>query len=244
MKPEPFGIVIFCSSDPNVADAKTRSKWSRVLRYARKTKPTGQRLADFIKSNGGLNEWRASSRKAGSRCLPPNGSVASKFLPPTFEAPLDYFQSFRVAGVLDERLVPLIDHSGNMAAWADPNSGWVSDRMGKVFALVWFAGVFNQTRRSGRRWYGDHIRDRYGRVVLVRPGTKIEDLNMPRPKKIPPPPKLHLPSAHPVLKWLPTPSSKKHQWADFSSLDDGLGRLRAWAEKRRALKKFKPCGWI
>ena len=56
MKPEPFGIVIFCTSDPEVADAKTRSKWSRVLRYARKAKPTGQRLTDFIKSNGGLNE--------------------------------------------------------------------------------------------------------------------------------------------------------------------------------------------
>ena len=36
MKPEPFGIVIFCTSDPEVADAKTRSKWSRVLRYATK----------------------------------------------------------------------------------------------------------------------------------------------------------------------------------------------------------------
>ena len=34
MKPEPFGIVIFCTSDPEIADAKTRSKWSRVLRYA------------------------------------------------------------------------------------------------------------------------------------------------------------------------------------------------------------------
>ena len=39
MKPEPFGIVIFCTSDPKVADAKTRSKWSRVLRYARKLNP-------------------------------------------------------------------------------------------------------------------------------------------------------------------------------------------------------------
>jgi hypothetical protein len=56
MKPEPFGIVIFCTSDPEVADAKTRSKWSRVLRYARKAKPAHQRLTDFIKSNGGLNE--------------------------------------------------------------------------------------------------------------------------------------------------------------------------------------------
>ena len=56
MKPETFAIVIFCTSDPAVANAKTRSKWSRVLRYARKAKPINQRLAEFIKSNGGLNE--------------------------------------------------------------------------------------------------------------------------------------------------------------------------------------------
>ncbi len=56
MKPEPFGVVIFCTSDPAIADAKTRSKWSRVLRYALQAKPAGQRLIDFIKSSGGLNE--------------------------------------------------------------------------------------------------------------------------------------------------------------------------------------------
>jgi hypothetical protein len=56
MKPEPFGIVILCTSDPEVADAKSRSKWSRVLRYARNAKPDGQSLTDFIKSQGGLNE--------------------------------------------------------------------------------------------------------------------------------------------------------------------------------------------
>ena len=55
MKPEPFSIVIFCTADLEVADAKTRSKWSRVLRYARKAKPGDQRLTDFIKSNGGIN---------------------------------------------------------------------------------------------------------------------------------------------------------------------------------------------
>jgi len=55
MKPEPFGIVIFCTADLEVADAKTRSKWSRVLRYARKEKPANQMLTEFIKSNGGIN---------------------------------------------------------------------------------------------------------------------------------------------------------------------------------------------
>jgi hypothetical protein len=56
MKPEPFGIVIFCTADPKIVDPKTRSKWSRVLRYAARAKPAGQRLTDFVKSNGGLNE--------------------------------------------------------------------------------------------------------------------------------------------------------------------------------------------
>ena len=56
MKPEPFGIVIFCTSDPEIVDAKTRSKWSRVLRYAARAKPASQRLTDFVKSNGGINE--------------------------------------------------------------------------------------------------------------------------------------------------------------------------------------------
>lgn len=52
---EPFGIVIYCTADLEVADAKTRSKWSRALRYARKAKPSNQRLTEFIKSNGGIN---------------------------------------------------------------------------------------------------------------------------------------------------------------------------------------------
>jgi hypothetical protein len=55
MKLEPFGIVIFCTADPEIADPETRSKWSRVLRYARKAKPANQRLTDFIKTNGGIN---------------------------------------------------------------------------------------------------------------------------------------------------------------------------------------------
>jgi hypothetical protein len=56
MKSEPFGIVIFCTADSKIVDDKTRSKWSRVLRYAVRAKPEGQRLIDFIKSNGGINE--------------------------------------------------------------------------------------------------------------------------------------------------------------------------------------------
>ncbi len=55
MRIEPFSILIFCTADPKVADAKTRSKWSRVLQYARMAKPADQPLTAFIKSNGGIN---------------------------------------------------------------------------------------------------------------------------------------------------------------------------------------------
>jgi hypothetical protein len=56
MSAELFAMVIFCTSYSKIADAKTRSKWSRVLRYAARAKPPGQRLVAFVKSNGGLNE--------------------------------------------------------------------------------------------------------------------------------------------------------------------------------------------
>ena len=39
MKSEPFAIVIFCTSDADVINAKTRSKWSQVLGYAAQAKP-------------------------------------------------------------------------------------------------------------------------------------------------------------------------------------------------------------
>jgi hypothetical protein len=65
MKAEPFAMVIFCPSDPNIADAKTRSKWSRVLRYAARAKPPGQRLINFVKSNGGLNECACRFARSG-----------------------------------------------------------------------------------------------------------------------------------------------------------------------------------
>ena len=58
---DPFAIVIFCTSDPQVVDARTRSKWSRALRFAARCKPHAQELGAFIKSRGGLNECAARS---------------------------------------------------------------------------------------------------------------------------------------------------------------------------------------
>ncbi len=59
---DPFAIVIFCTSDPQVVDARTRSKWSRALRFAGRFKPTAQELGAFIKGQGGINECAAQLR--------------------------------------------------------------------------------------------------------------------------------------------------------------------------------------
>ena len=58
-EPEPFAAVIFCTSDPAKVDDRTRSKWSRVLRYAAEFKDMEESLRDFIKRKGGINECAA-----------------------------------------------------------------------------------------------------------------------------------------------------------------------------------------
>jgi hypothetical protein len=53
---EPFAIAIFCTSDFRAVDAKTRSKWSRVLRVVdEQFNPESESLTCFIKSRGGIN---------------------------------------------------------------------------------------------------------------------------------------------------------------------------------------------
>jgi len=49
---DPFAIVIFCTSDPRVVDARTRSKWGRALQFAARAKPAGQPLDRFVNKPG------------------------------------------------------------------------------------------------------------------------------------------------------------------------------------------------
>jgi hypothetical protein len=58
-EPEPFAAVILCTSDPDKVDARTRSKWSRALRFAEANKDLDQPLRDFMKARGGINECAA-----------------------------------------------------------------------------------------------------------------------------------------------------------------------------------------
>jgi hypothetical protein len=53
---EPFAAIIRCTSDPAKVDNRTRSKWSRVLRYAMEYKRVGEPLAAFVQRKGGINE--------------------------------------------------------------------------------------------------------------------------------------------------------------------------------------------
>jgi hypothetical protein len=55
MSAEPFSVIIFCTSDRDVVDAKTRSKWSRVLRYVQRFNRKRKGFKTFIKDKGGIN---------------------------------------------------------------------------------------------------------------------------------------------------------------------------------------------
>jgi hypothetical protein len=55
MSAEPFSVIICCTSDRDVVDAKTRSKWSRVLRYVQRFNSKGKGFKTFIKNRGGIN---------------------------------------------------------------------------------------------------------------------------------------------------------------------------------------------
>ena len=55
-EPEPFAAVIYCTADRGKVDDRTRSKWSRVLRYAAEYKDLDEPLRDFIKRKGGINK--------------------------------------------------------------------------------------------------------------------------------------------------------------------------------------------
>jgi hypothetical protein len=62
---DPFAAVVRCTADPAKADKRTRSKWSRVMRYAAAYKPVSEPLDQFVKRKGGINECAARF----SRCL-------------------------------------------------------------------------------------------------------------------------------------------------------------------------------
>jgi hypothetical protein len=66
---EPFAAVILCTADRQKVDKRTRSKWSRVLRYAMEYKSSSEPLATFVQRKGGINKCAARF----TRCLGQRG---------------------------------------------------------------------------------------------------------------------------------------------------------------------------
>jgi hypothetical protein len=62
---DPFAAVIRCTADPAKVDKRTRSKWSRLLRYVLAYKSPPEPLDAFIKRKGGIN----SCASRFTRCL-------------------------------------------------------------------------------------------------------------------------------------------------------------------------------
>jgi hypothetical protein len=67
---DPFAAIIRCTADPSKADKRTRSKWSRVMRYAAAYKLDSEPLEQFVKRKGGINSCVARfSRRLGRGSL-------------------------------------------------------------------------------------------------------------------------------------------------------------------------------
>lgn len=59
---EPYAAVIHHGTDYTL-DSRTRSKWSRLLRYAEKAKKVHEPLDDFVRGMGGINVCASRHRK-------------------------------------------------------------------------------------------------------------------------------------------------------------------------------------
>jgi hypothetical protein len=68
---EPFAAVIRCTADPAKVDKRTRSKWSRALRYALACKSATETLDRFMKRKGGINECAGHFTKRLGRHVSP-----------------------------------------------------------------------------------------------------------------------------------------------------------------------------
>jgi hypothetical protein len=63
---DPFAAIIRCTADPAKADKRTRSKWSRVMRFAAAYKSDSEPLDQFVRRKGGINACAARfSRRLG-----------------------------------------------------------------------------------------------------------------------------------------------------------------------------------
>jgi hypothetical protein len=64
---EPFAAIILATADRERVDKRTRSKWSRMLRYAAEYKTNSELLAAFVRRKGGINKCAARFTRGARR---------------------------------------------------------------------------------------------------------------------------------------------------------------------------------
>ena len=141
----------------------------------------------------------------------------------------------RLNGESIMKLLPLLDRTGNVKFWADPRSSWMVDLDGNAVALIAVDAVYGKTGVQLGWWYGDHLRNRNGQVVLFVSRSKIEGLMMPAEKPISRVPILRVPSGKPNFERPAIKTGKKHEWADLTSLPFQDRSRRTLAQIKRVL---------
>jgi hypothetical protein len=63
---DPFAAIIRCTADPAKADKRTRSEWSRAMRYAAAYKPDFEPLDQFIMRKSTSAQHGSPGRLGGS----------------------------------------------------------------------------------------------------------------------------------------------------------------------------------
>jgi hypothetical protein len=133
------------------------------------------------------------------------------------------------------KLLPLLDRTGNVKFWADPRSSWMVDLDGNAAGFIAVDTVYDRNGVQLGWWYGDHLRNRNGQVVLFVSRCKIEGLMMPAEKPVSRVPTLRLPSGRPNFERLGVQPVKKYEWADVTSLPIQDRSRRTLAQIKRVL---------
>jgi hypothetical protein len=76
LREDVYAAIIRCTTDGQRVDKRTRSKWSRVLRYVAMQKDASEPLTAFIKRKGGINECVARYGRYLKRLAASRRSIA------------------------------------------------------------------------------------------------------------------------------------------------------------------------
>jgi hypothetical protein len=109
------------------------------------------------------------------------------------------------------------------------------DLDGNAVGLIAVDAVYDRNGVQLGWWYGDHLRNRNGQVVLFVSRSKIDGLMMPAEKPISRVPTLRVPSGRLNFERLRIKPSKKHEWADVTSLPFQDRSRRTLAQIKRVL---------